>query len=131
MEHICILISWLINSICGFASFMYTNDIEKTAAIILKEKLLISLSNLLAVLNVPICCIMAINTTNKGLIEEGKKLLNLFNVFGDTFENLKDLAAIGNKDAEDLLKNFNSEGQAMINNLISIKKYEKNKHLIS
>ena len=71
------------------------------------------------------------NTTNKGLIEEGKKLLNLFNVFGDTFENLKDLAAIGNKDAEDLLKNINSDGQAMINNLISIKKYEKNKHLIS
>ena len=55
-------------------------------------------------------------------MEEGKKLLNLINVSGDTFVILKELAADGNKDEEDLLKNLNSSGQTMINNLILILK---------
>ncbi len=41
---------------CGFVLFKYRKETEKTAIIIVIEKLLISLSNLLAVLNVPICC---------------------------------------------------------------------------
>ena len=73
-------------------------------------------------LNVPICCKMTINTTNSDPMEEGKKLLNLINVSGDTFVILKELAADGNKDEEDLLKNLNSSGQTMINNLILILK---------
>ena len=61
---------------------------------------------------------IAINTTNKDLIEEGKKILSLIKLSDDTFEELKELASNGNKDAEDLLKNLNSAGQNMINNLI-------------
>ena len=61
---------------------------------------------------------IAINTTNKDLIEEGKKILSLIKLSDDIFEELKELAANGNKDAEDLLKNLNSAGQNMINNLI-------------
>ena len=122
VEHIWLLISWIINAVCGFVSFKYRNDSEKTATIILIEKLLISLSNLFAMLNVPICCKKPINTTNKDPIEEGKQLLNLMKVSSDTFEKLKELAANGNKDAEDLLKNLNSTGQTMINKLILIKK---------
>ena len=61
---------------------------------------------------------IAINTTNKDLIEEGKKILSLIKLSDDIFEELKELAANGNKDAEDLLKNLNSSGQNMINNLI-------------
>jgi predicted DNA-binding antitoxin AbrB/MazE fold protein len=61
---------------------------------------------------------IAINTTNKDLIEEGKKILSLIKLSDDTFEELKELASNGNKDAEDLLKNLNSSGQNMINNLI-------------
>ena len=107
VEHIWLLISWITNVVCGFVSFKYRNDSEKTATIILIEKLLISLSNLFAKLNVPICCKKAINIKNEDPIEEGKKLLNLMKVSGDTFEKLKELAANGNKDAEDLLKNLN------------------------
>ena len=62
------------------------------------------------------------HTTYKYPIEEDKKLLSLINVSGDTFEKLKELAANGNKDTEDILKNLNSAGQTMINNLISNKK---------
>ena len=58
---------------------------------------------------------IAINTTNKDLIEEGKKILSLIKLSDDTFEELKELASNGNKDAEDLLKNLNTEGQNMIN----------------
>ena len=58
---------------------------------------------------------IAINTTNKDLIEEGKKILSLIKLSDDTFEELKELASNGNKDAEDLLKNLNSAGQNMIN----------------
>ena len=47
---------------------------------------------------------IAINTTNKDLIEEGKKILSLIKLSDDTFEELKELASNGNKDAEDLLK---------------------------
>ena len=101
---------------------MYRNDTKKIPTIILIEKILIPLSNLLAILDVPICYKVSINTTNKDPIEEGKNLLNLINVSDDTFEKLKELAANGNKDAEALLKNLNSAGQAMINNLISNKK---------
>ena len=61
---------------------------------------------------------IAINTTNKDLIEEGKKILSLIKLSDDTFEELKELASNGNKDAEDLLKNLNSAGHNMINNLI-------------
>ena len=61
---------------------------------------------------------IAINTTNKDLIEEGKKILSLIKLSDDTFEELKELAANGNKDTKDLLKNLNSAGQNMINNLI-------------
>ncbi len=71
------------------------------------------------------------NITNNDSIEEGKKLLRLINLSGNTFKKLKELATNENKDAEDLLKNIKSEGQTMINNLNLIKKYEKNKHLIS
>jgi predicted DNA-binding antitoxin AbrB/MazE fold protein len=60
---------------------------------------------------------IAINTTNKDLIEEGKKILSLIKLSDDTFEELKELASNGNKDAEDLLKNLNSAGQNKINNL--------------
>ena len=118
VEHIGILISWLINVVCGFVSFNYRNDTEKTPIIILIEKLLIFLSNLLAVLNAPICCKKAINTTNKDPIEEGKKILRLINLSGEIFGKIKELAANGNKDAEELQKNINSAGQTMINNLI-------------
>ena len=118
MEHIWILISWLINAVCGFVSFKYWNDTEKTAKIIFIKKLLISLPNLLAILNIPICCKVTTNTIDKDPIEEGKKLLSLINASVDFCEKLKELAANGNKDVEELLKNLNSAGQTMINNLI-------------
>ena len=105
MEHIWLLISWFINAVCGNISFNYRNDSEKTATIILIEKLLISLSNLFAMLNVPICCKKAINIKNEDPIEEGKKLLNLMNVSEDIINKLRELAANKNKDAEELLKN--------------------------
>ena len=115
VEHIWILISWLINAVCGFVSAM----------VILIEKLLISLSNLLAILDVPICCKVTTNTTNKDPIEEGKKLLNRIYASDNYFVKLKELAAKGNKDGEELLKKLNLAGQAMINNLISNKKIRK------
>ena len=115
VEHIWILISWLINAVCGFVSAM----------VILIEKLLISLSNLLAILDVPICCKVTTNTTNKDPIEEGKKLLNRIYASDNYFVKLKELAAKGNKDAEELLKKLNLAGQTMINNLISNKKIRK------
>ena len=68
------------------------------------EKLLISLSNLFAMLNVPICCKKAINIKNEDPIEEGKKLLNLMNVSEKIINKLRELAANKNKDAEELLK---------------------------
>ena len=105
VEHIWILVSWLINSVCGFVSFVFRNDTKKIPTIILIEKILISLSNLLAILDVPICCKVSINTTNKDPIEEGKNLLNLINVSDDTFGKLKELVTNGNKDAENLLEN--------------------------
>ena len=129
MEHIWILISWLINAVCGFVSFIYRNDTEKTAKVILIEKILISLSNLLAILDVPICCKVTTNTTNttnitnttnttkKDPIEEGKNLLSLISDSKRNLELLKELAANGNKEAEKLLKYLNSAGQAMINNI--------------
>ncbi len=83
----------------GFVLFKYRKDTQKTGIIIFIEKLLISLSNLLAVLNVPICCEIEMNTTNNDPIEEGKKLLRLINLSGDTFKKLKELAANENKDA--------------------------------
>ena len=104
-----------INAVCGFVSAM----------VILIEKLLISLSNLLAILDVPICCKVTTNTTNKDPIEEGKKLLNRIYASDNYFVKLKELAAKGNKDAEELLKKLNLAGQAMINNLISNKKIRK------
>ena len=122
MEHIWLLISWFINAVCGIISFNYRNDSEKTATIILIEKLLISLSNLFAMLNVPICCKKTINIKNEDPIEEGKKLLNLMNVSEDIINKLRELAANKNKDAEELLKNLNLAGQTMINKLILIKK---------
>ena len=39
VEHIWLLISWFINAVCGIISFNYRNDSEKTATIILIEKL--------------------------------------------------------------------------------------------
>jgi hypothetical protein len=117
MKHIWILISWLINAVCGFVSFIYRNDTEKTAKVILIEKILISLSNLLAILDVPICCKVTTNTTNKDPIEEGKNLLSLISDSKKNLELLKELAANGNKEAEKLLKYLNSAGQAMINNI--------------
>lgn len=122
LEHIWLLISWFINAVCGIISFNYRNDSEKTATIIFVEKLLISLSNLFAMLNVPICCKKAINIKNEDPIEEGKKLLSLMNVSEDIINKLRELAANKNKDAEELLKNLNSAGQTMINKLILIKK---------
>ena len=122
VKHIWILISWLINTVCGIVSFKYRNDTKKSAKIIFIEKLLVSLPNLLAILDVPICCKVTTNTTDKDPIEEGKKLLNLINTSVDNCGKLKELAANGNKDAEELLKNLNSAGQTMINNLISNKK---------
>ena len=74
MEHIWILISWLINAVCGFVSFKYRNDTEKTAKIIFIEKILDSLPNLLAILDVPICYKVTTNTTDKDPIEKGKQL---------------------------------------------------------
>ena len=112
MEHIWILISWLINAVCGFVSFIYRNDTEKTAKAILIEKILISLPNLLAILDVPICCKVTTNTTNKDPIEEGKNLLSLISDSKRNLELLKELA-----DAEKLLDNLNLAGQAMINNI--------------
>ena len=79
---------------------------------------MISLSNLLAILDAPICCKVTTNTTNNDPIEEGKKLLKLIYASDVIFKILKELAANGNKYAENLLKNLNSAGQAMINNLI-------------
>ena len=129
MKHIWILISWLINAVCGFVSFIYRNDTEKTAKVILIEKILISLSNLLAILDVPICCKVTTNTTNttnitnttnttkKDPIEEGKNLLSLISNSKHILELLKESAANGNEDADNLLKNLNSAGQAMINNI--------------
>ena len=63
---------------------------------------MISLSNLLVVLNAPICCKIAINITNKDPIEEGKKILKLTNLSGEIFEKIKELAVNGNKDTEEL-----------------------------
>ena len=117
MKHIWILISWLINAVCGFVLFIYRNDTEKTAKAILIEKILISLPNLLAILDVPICCKVTTNTTNKDPIEEGKNLLSLISDSKRNLELLKELAANGNKEAEKLLKYLNSAGQAMINNI--------------
>ena len=117
MKHIWILISWLINAVCGFVSFIYRNDTEKTAKVILIEKILISLSNLLAILDVSICCKVTTNTTNKDPIEEGKNLLSLISNSKHILELLKESAANGNEDADNLLKNLNSAGQAMINNI--------------
>jgi hypothetical protein len=117
MKHIWILISWLINAVCGFVSFIYRNDTEKTAKVILIEKILISLSNLLAILDVPICCKVTTNTTNKDPIEEGKNLLSLISDSKRNLELLKELAANGSEDAEKLLDNLNLTGQAMINNI--------------
>ena len=123
MKHIWILISWLINAVCGFVSFIYRNDTEKTAKVILIEKILISLSNLLAILDVPICCKVTTNTTNttnttkKDSIEEGKNLLSLISDSKRNLELLKELAANGSEDAEKLLDNLNLTGQAMINNI--------------
>ena len=117
MKHIWILISWLINAVCGFVSFIYRNDTEKTAKVILIEKILISLSNLLAILDVPICCKVTTNTTNKDPIEEGKNLLSLISNSKHILELLKESAANGNEDADNLLKYLNSAGQAMINNI--------------
>ena len=94
---------------------MYRNGTEKTAIIILIEKILISLSNFLAILEAPICCKIDINTTNKNPFEEGKKILNLIQSSGYIFKELKGLAANGNKNVEDLLKNLHSAGQNMIN----------------
>ena len=68
-----------INAVCGFVSAM----------VILIEKLLISLSNLLAILDVPICCKVTTNTTNKDPIEEGKKLLNRIYASDNYFVKLK------------------------------------------
>ena len=65
---------------------------------------------------------MTTNTTNKDPIEEGKNLLSLISDSEQNLESLKELAANGNKDAENLLQNLNSAGQAMINNLILNKK---------
>jgi hypothetical protein len=117
MEHIWILISWLINAVCGFVLFIYRNDTEKTAKAILIEKIVISLPNLLAILDVPICCKVTTNTTNKDPIEEGKNLLSLISNSKHILELLKESAANGNEDADNLLKNLNSAGQAMINNI--------------
>ena len=122
VEHIWILISCLINAVCGFVSFIYINETEKTAMVILIEKNLISLSNLLAILDAPICRKLTTNTTNKDPIEEGKNLLSLISDSEQNLESLKELAANGNKDTENLLQNLNSAGQAMINNLILNKK---------
>ena len=102
---------------CGFVLFKYRKETEKTAIIILIEKLLISLSDLLALLNVLICCEIEMITTNNDPIEEGKKLLNLIRISGKTLNKLKELAANENKDAENLLKNIKSDGQTMINNI--------------
>jgi hypothetical protein len=117
MKHIWILISWLINAVCGFVLFIYRNDTEKTAKAILIEKIVISLPNLLAILDVPICCKVTTNTTNKDPIEEGKNLLSLISNSKHILELLKESAANGNEDADNLLKNLNSAGQAMINNI--------------
>ena len=117
MKHIWILISWLINAVCGFVLFIYRNDTEKTAKAILIEKILISLPNLLAILDVPICCKVTTNTTNKDPIEEGKNLLSLISNSKHILELLKESAANGNEDADNLLKYLNSAGQAMINNI--------------
>ena len=125
LVHIWILISWLINAVCGIVLFKYRNDSEKTAITILKEKLLISLSNLLAILNVQICCKMPNNMTNNDSIEEGKNLLNLINSSDIIFEKLKGLAANGNQEAKNLLESLNSAGLTMVNNLILIKDYKK------
>ena len=125
LVHIWILISWLINAVCGIVLFKYRNDSEKTAITILKEKLLISLSNLLAILNVQICCKMSNNMTNNDSIEEGKNLLNLINSSDIIFEKLKGLAANGNQEAKNLLESLNSAGLTMVNNLILIKDYKK------
>ena len=78
----------------------------------------------------PICCKVTTNTTNKDPIEEGKNLLSLISDSEQNLESLKELAANGNKDAENLLQNLNSAGKAMINNLI-LKKNKKKKHLIN
>ena len=43
MEHLWILMSWLINAVCGIAAFIYRKNSEKTAIIILIEKLLIKI----------------------------------------------------------------------------------------
>jgi hypothetical protein len=94
MEHIWILISWLINAVCGFVLFIYRNDTEKTAKAILIEKILISLPNLLAILDVPICCKVTTNTTNKDPIEEGKNLLSLISNSKHILELLKYLFAL-------------------------------------
>ena len=110
VKHIWILISWLINVVCGFVSFIYRNDTEKTAMAILIEKILISLPNLLAILDATICC-------NKDPIEEGKNLLSLISASKENLELLKELANKGNKDANKLICNLNSAGQDMINNL--------------
>ena len=63
---------------------------------------MIFLSNLLAVLNAPICGKIAINITNKDPIGEGKKILKLTNLSGEIFEKIKELAVNGNKDTEEL-----------------------------
>ena len=125
LEHIWILISWLINAVCGVVLVKYRNDTEKTAITILIAKLLISLSNLLAILNVPICCKMTNNITNNDSIEEGKILLNLITSSDKIFEKLKGLADNGNQEERNLLESLNSVGSTMVNNLILIKNYKK------
>ena len=75
MEYIWILISWFISAICGFASFIYRKNSEKAAIIIFIEKILISLTNPLAILKVPICCKMKEDTKSQDPIEDCKKLI--------------------------------------------------------
>ena len=115
VEHIWILISWLISVICGFVSFIYRKDSEKTAIIIFIDKILTSLTDLLSILKVPICCKMKEDTKSQDPIEDCKKLIGNISVSNEIIEKLKQLAANGNQDAKDLLKNLKTAGQNMIN----------------
>ena len=96
------LISWLINVVFGIVSFKYRKDTEKTAIIILIEKLLISLSNLLAFLNAPICCKIAINitnTTNKTNTTNTTNTINIANTINTTTKTITYVYAYGTSTA--------------------------------
>ena len=114
VEHIWLLISWIINLVFGLVSFFCRNDTRKIAIVTLIEKALISVLNFLAILDVPICFKFIIN---KDPIEDCQKLLKHIYSSELYFDTLKELAVNGNKEAEDLINNLNSAGQNITNNL--------------